>query len=256
MNYAMNPPWWGQPGEARRGRRGRGPRSGWAAGWAENREDRGGPAGPGRRGRPRGPEGHDFFGPEGPFGTDGPFGPRGPFGPGGPFGMAGPFGPGGPFGRGRGRRRGDVREAILALLAEAPLNGYQIIQTIAERTGGIWKPSPGAVYPALSQLEDEGLIEAFDNGGQKAFRLTEAGRAVAERIEVKPWETVVEANMPRNAEGVAALWQEFGALAAAAKSASASGSPEQVARVADLLAEARRGIYGVLAADEPGDALR
>ena len=63
----------------------------------------------------------------------------------------------GPAPRGRGRR-GHVRTSILALLAEQPLNGYQIMQTLAERTDGAWKPSPGAVYPALSQLEDEGLI--------------------------------------------------------------------------------------------------
>lgn len=93
-----------------------------------------------------------------------------------------PFGPGGPFqgarirSRRAGRvRRGDVRLAILALLLQEPLNGYQIIQKVSERTDGAWRPSPGAVYPALSQLEDECLVEAFDNDGQKAFRLTEAG---------------------------------------------------------------------------------
>src|SRR6516162_1729546 len=76
-------------------------------------------------------------------------------GPGAPLG-----GPGGPKFGGRGPRvrRGDVRAAILDLLGEGqPWNGYQIIQEIAERTQGVWRPSAGSVYPALQQLEDEGL---------------------------------------------------------------------------------------------------
>ena len=123
----------------------------------------------GRRGPGRGREG-GFPGPGGPGGFGPGFGHG--FGPGG-FGPG--FGPGG-FGPGfgpRGRsRRGHVRQSILALLADQPRNGYQIMQALAERTQGMWRPSPGAVYPALSQLEDEGLIESFDNEGQKAFRLT------------------------------------------------------------------------------------
>src|SRR5580693_5727276 len=70
----------------------------------------------------------------------------------------GPFGPGGPRGRGRRARRGDIRTAALLLLAEEPRNGYQIMQEVQERSGGVWSPSPGSVYPALQQLEDEGLI--------------------------------------------------------------------------------------------------
>ena len=77
-----------------------------------------------------------------------------------------PFGPGyGPFGGGRGRRRrGDVRAGLLILLAEEPRNGYQLMQAIEERSGGRWRPSPGAVYPSLAQLEDEGLIQAIEAG--------------------------------------------------------------------------------------------
>ena len=59
-------------------------------------------------------------------------------------------------------RRGDVRAAILDVLAVEPLNGYQVIQQIAERSGGQWKPSPGSVYPTVSQLEDEGLVAASE----------------------------------------------------------------------------------------------
>ena len=74
-------------------------------------------------------------------------------------------------------RRGDVRVAILAVLADEPLNGYQVIQQIAERTDGAWRPSPGSVYPTISQLEDEGLIEGDDERGRRTLRLSDAGRA-------------------------------------------------------------------------------
>ena len=75
--------------------------------------------------------------------------------------------------RGPRVRRGDVRAAALALLAEEPRNGYQLIQEIAERSGGVWQPSPGSVYPALQQLEDEGLIQAeTPEGGRKRYALT------------------------------------------------------------------------------------
>ena len=74
--------------------------------------------------------------------------------PGGPPGFAG-FGPwpGEPrMMRGPRAKRGDVRAAALALLAEEPMNGYQIIGEISERSDGVWRPSPGSVYPALQQL--------------------------------------------------------------------------------------------------------
>jgi DNA-binding PadR family transcriptional regulator len=109
-----------------------------------------------------------------PFGRPGPWS----WGPGGP----GPLPPGfGPFGghhfwgRGPKAKRGNVRAAVLALLTEEPRNGYQIIQAINERSGGAWKPSPGAVYPALSQLADEGLIRGEEGEGRKTFHLTDAG---------------------------------------------------------------------------------
>ena len=102
------------------------------------------------------------------------------FGPGarGDFGFGG-FPPGGgPRGRGRKARRGDIRTAGLLLLAEEPRNGYQIMQEVEERSGGVWRPSPGSVYPALQQLEDEGLIRSQEADGRKLFALTEAGSAL------------------------------------------------------------------------------
>src|SRR3954462_5580548 len=82
--------------------------------------------------------------------------------------------------RGPKVRRGDVRSAILDVLAVEPMNGYQIIQQIAERTGGAWKPSPGSVYPTVQQLEDEGLVEGHEGEGRRLLRLSEEGRRYVE----------------------------------------------------------------------------
>ena len=77
-------------------------------------------------------------------------------------------------------RKGDVRAAILDLLAEGgQWNGYQLIQEIAGRTSGVWRPSAGSVYPALQQLEDEGLIAPEGEGRRRMYTLTDAGRAYA-----------------------------------------------------------------------------
>jgi len=188
------------------------------------------------------------------------FGMMGPgFGPGqfgGPFGHGGAFGPGGPFGPGGGRgagRRGHVRTSILALLAEAPLNGYQIMQALAERTAGAWKPSPGTVYPTLAQLEDEGLIEAFDNAGQKAYRLTEAGQQAADAIDEKPWEMLNERLGGFNPQQVKALWTEWGATAGALKEFSRSATPAQLETATKLVADTRRKLYGLLATEDTDD---
>src|ERR1700721_942581 len=140
----------------------------------------GGPAGGGHRhGHHRGGGPRDF----GRGGFEG-FG-FGGFGPGG----------GGRFGRGRKARRGDIRTAALLLLAEEPRNGYQIMQEIEERSDGVWRPSPGSVYPALQQLEDEGLIRSSESGGRRTFSITDAGREqIANRPEgaPAPWDTLAD----------------------------------------------------------------
>src|ERR1700734_604917 len=110
------------------------------------------------------------------------------FGPGGRGGFGGG---GGPRGRGRRARRGDIRTAALLLLAEEPRNGYQIMQEVQERSGGIWSPSPGSAYPALQQLEDEGLIRTEEVDGRKLFAITDDGRAVVAARgaeQTAPWE--------------------------------------------------------------------
>ena len=138
------------------------------------------PARPGRRGTPGGHRGPGFGAPKaGGFG--GPGGPGG-YGPGG-------YGTGGYGGHGRGRmtRRGDVRAAILALLAEKPMHGYQVISELDARTEGRWRPSAGSIYPTLQLLEDEGLVTGEESGGKRRFSLTDAGRADAEEIDRPPW---------------------------------------------------------------------
>src|SRR5437016_8738462 len=115
-------------------------------------------------------------------------------------GWRGPFPPGGHHGHGRGRgrgsrgRRGNVRAAILALLAERPMHGYEMIQELDARTSGVWHPSPGSVYPTLQLFVDQGLVESQEVEGRRRFSLTEAGRAEAERIHSakSPWEHIAD----------------------------------------------------------------
>ncbi|MFF4197015.1 PadR family transcriptional regulator [Nonomuraea sp. NPDC001831] len=200
-----------------------------------------GGGGPGER-RQRGRRG----GPGGPFPFD--FGRGGPFGPGGPWG--GHHGWGG--GRGRKAKRGDVRAAILALLAEEPRNGYQIIQEIAERSEGGWKPSPGAVYPALQQLTDEGLVISEENEGRKTFRLTDEGRAYidAHADEVRaPWDEM----RPDIDDNTADLWHIARQSAFAMMQVLQTGNDAQIREARKTLVETRRKLYQILADGEPGE---
>src|SRR6478752_8876595 len=97
--------------------------------------------------------------------------------------------------------RGEVRSAVLALLAERPMHGYQIIREIEERSSGSWKPSAGSVYPTLQLLADEGLIRAEESNGRKIYSLTEAGRAEAEEAGPAPWESAAPGAAPGDAFG-------------------------------------------------------
>ncbi|HLV72204.1 MAG TPA: PadR family transcriptional regulator [Vulgatibacteraceae bacterium] len=189
-----------------------------------------------------------FGGGPGPGPGPGPWGPPG-FGP----GPRPPWarGRGGPWGRGPKARKGNVRAAILVLLAEEPRNGYQIIQEIHERSGGAWKPSPGAVYPALQQLADEGLIAGEETAGRRSYRLTDEGRAYveenAERL-TEPWAEMT----PEYGEGVPELFKQAAQTGAAVMQIVHSGSARQVAQARDVLAGARRDLYRILADDIDG----
>jgi DNA-binding PadR family transcriptional regulator len=175
---------------------------------------------------------------------------RGRYGP--PFrrgaGFPAFFGPGG-FPPGPRARRGDVRAAALLLLVEGPLNGYQIMQEIERRSEGVWRPSPGSVYPALAQLEDEGLVRTEEVGNRRAFVLTGEGRAhVDERREDLgvPWE-----QMTASAGGdMSALFHEMRRVGMAAGQIGHLGNAKQIAKARTILAGARRALYSVLAEDE------
>jgi DNA-binding PadR family transcriptional regulator len=162
--------------------------------------------------------------------------------------MGGGFGPM-PFGpRGRRRRtpRGDIRLAVLALVAEQPRHGYEIIQEIGERSSGQWRPSPGSVYPTVAQLEDEGLVRTEKADGRRMVQLTEAGQTyVAEHREEldRVWETIGgDAD-----EASTALWEQLGQLHAASMQLIAAGSEEQVRTATKALADTRKAIYRLLA---------
>jgi DNA-binding PadR family transcriptional regulator len=161
----------------------------------------------------------------------------------------GPFfaGPGG-FPRGPRARRGDVRAAALLLLAEGPLNGYQIMQEIESRSDGVWRPSPGSVYPALAQLEDEGLIRMEEAGDRRTYVLTDAGRVEVDerRGPGAPWEQMTGSVD----DDVGALFREMRRVGMAAGQLAHLGTADQLEKARGVLAEARRALYALLAEDE------
>jgi DNA-binding PadR family transcriptional regulator len=154
------------------------------------------------------------------------------------------------MGRGPRAKRGDVRAAALALLAEGPMNGYQIIQEIGERSDGMWRPSPGSVYPALQQLEDEGLIVAqADESGRRSYQLTSEGRDYVEAHpdEVRaPWDAVA------GSVGDSAIQMRhlIGQVGMAAFQVLSAGTDGQVRQARQILTDARKALYRVLAADD------
>jgi DNA-binding PadR family transcriptional regulator len=156
--------------------------------------------------------------------------------------------PGSFFGHGPRANRGDVRAAILGLLAEAPMHGYQIIREIQERSGGVWTPSPGSVYPTLQHLEDEDLVTSDVSDAKKVFSITESGRAAyAARISSKaPWEEVgddVDDTLIELRDGI-------GQVANAVRQIARGGTSAQVSAAKRVLADTRRALYRILAEDD------
>ncbi|WCD93260.1 PadR family transcriptional regulator [Microbacterium sp. nov. GSS16] len=144
--------------------------------------------------------------------------------------------------------RGDVRAAVISLLAERPMHGYQIISEISERSGGAWKPSAGSVYPTLQLLADEGLISADEQGGRKTYSLTDAGIAESEALAARPapWEGAGQ----RGGSGsspLGGLPKAGMELASAAAQLGRTGTPDQVKQGVEILEDARRRLYAILA---------
>src|SRR5215469_13729453 len=179
---------------------------------------------------------------------------------GGPFGGAcgagrprfPPPGHGHHHGRGRqrgrgGRRGGNVRAAILALLAERPMHGYEMIQELDARTGGVWRPSPGSVYPTLQLLEDEGLIVSEETEGRKRFTLTEAGQPEATAAAADaPWNEFSEETVSSGQDTKEAIFGIMNAL----RQIGFEGDREQWQRAVAILAETKRKLYAILADNE------
>ncbi len=199
---------------------------------------------------------HGDLGGEGPFASRGGArrGPRSEF----PFGRFGGRG----FGRGKKRKRfqhGEVRAAVLVLLDEEPMHGYQLIQEIEERSGGVWQPSPGSVYPVLQQLEDEGLVRIEQTEGRKVANLTEAGRTYVEdkRAELEAAWNTGSANVDERVTEIRNLFALYKQIAAAAKQLARVGTVRQLAEAKNLLNDTRRRLYLILAeegASEEQDA--
>jgi DNA-binding PadR family transcriptional regulator len=180
-----------------------------------------------KTGRGRGPHGHAHGHGRGSWSAE----PEGGFGP--------PW-----AGRGRGRmRRGDIRVALLRALLDGPAHGYEIISRLEEKSGGLWRPSPGSVYPTLQMLEEEELLRSHEDSGKKVYELTDSGRAEAESSETEqfPWEG------QEGLSGRRALRLAFAQLALATKQVQAAGDTELVERSVQILKEARQKLYQILA---------
>jgi len=168
------------------------------------------------------------------------------------FGWGPPFGGFGQghrhHGRGRtGGRRANVRDALLALLTERPMHGYEMIQELDQRTGGVWRPSPGSVYPTLQMLEDEGLIASEESGGRRRFTLTDAGRAEAERArEHAPWQEFGEDEMNTVRDYRDAIFGIMNAL----RQVGFNGTEDQRNKALDVLQDTKRKLYAILAESE------
>jgi DNA-binding PadR family transcriptional regulator len=170
------------------------------------------------------------------------------YGRGFPFGAFPPGG--GPFGR--KARRGDIRTAALLLLAEEPRNGYQIMQEVEQRSEGVWRPSPGSVYPALAQLEDEGLIRSEEIDGRKLFQLTDAGRAHVQKRDEDapaPWEQM-SGDVSDQAHELGRLIRE---VASAFTQVVKTGSEAQMGEARKVLTTTRKDLYRILADGDLGE---
>ena len=192
---------------------------------------------------PGGGKGASHFGWGPPGGGFPPFPPFSPF-PGFPWSL---------FRRGVRAKRGDVRAAILVLLAEKPTNGYQIMQELEQRSRGAWRPSPGAVYPALAQLEDEGLVQAETTTSGRLYHLTERGKTYVENHRdtlSAPWDVAGQSESDASLVG---LFGELKHIAAAALQVVHTAGPAQIAEAQKILNQARRALYRLLAEDAPSD---
>jgi DNA-binding PadR family transcriptional regulator len=146
----------------------------------------------------------------------------------------------------RGRaRRGLVRPALLGLLLERPMNGYEMIRELSTRTNGLWRPSPGSIYPTLQALEDEGLIRSTGEDGKRTFEITEAGREAYKALGLSgaPWESMAAETSDADLN----LRDYLGHVMMAVRQVADAGSDAHKATAAEILIETRRQLYALLA---------
>jgi DNA-binding PadR family transcriptional regulator len=161
-------------------------------------------------------------------------------------GMRGPGGRWGEFGGwggGRRMRRGQIRTAILVSLREEPAHGYEVMRRLEEMSGGLWRPSPGSVYPQLQMLEDEGLVRSSEVNGSRTYSLTDTGRSEAEKA-ARTWQGAGEGD-----DQIRTLRTAMGQLMSAAKQLSGAGESAQVERGIAVINTARKELYQILAED-------
>ena len=186
---------------------------------------------------------HDHESPRGPRGMRGPQGRHGePWGGRGGRGRWG--GERGGWGGGRRMRRGDIRRAILSALKDNPAHGYEVMHRLEEMSGGLWRPSPGSVYPHLQMLEDEGMVQSAEVDGTRTFTLTEKGVAETANDEPLPWQSSGE-----NDDQIRSLRLSVTQLMSAAKQLSGAGESAQVERGIAVIKKARQELYQILAED-------
>jgi DNA-binding PadR family transcriptional regulator len=141
-------------------------------------------------------------------------------------------------------RRGDIRRAILSVLRDGPAHGYAVMRRLEEMSGGLWRPSPGSVYPHLQMLEDEGMVGSSEEDGTRTFHLTEAGVAEAAGGAPLPWQASGE-----NDDQIRLLRLAVSQLLSAAKQLSGAGENAQVERGIAVIQKARKELYQILAED-------
>lgn len=142
-----------------------------------------------------------------------------------------------------------MRLALLALLAEDRANGYALIKKIQEKTGGVWRTSPGSVYPTLAQLVDEGLVIATEaGGGRNEYELTEEGRAYA--LEHKELMDALWEQGEADLEGIGALRHATHHLFGVLRRIEAEADPGKVQTAAAALNDLAALLQSELAVEE------
>lgn len=185
--------------------------------------------------------------------------------------------PGGHHGHRQRARRGAIKGAVVRLLGERPMHGYELIGELEERTGGRWRPSPGSVYPTLAALEDEGLIQAVagEADDKKRFELTDTGRSWLDEHGDDPFVPGRPGGPDGDRErgfgfggfggfggpggfgGRGELRRLGGEIVGQLRQIARFGTPGQLEQAQAILATARTELYQVLAAppatEEPAD---